>query len=91
MNIMIRQTNTLGEAIEYLEALLSRKGRIYLMTGHKSKGLEFDRVWFLDKDLCRIERDQDANIKYVIETRAKTQLAYVTSDSLIGASLEEEE
>lgn len=81
IRIMIEKTRTLGDAIAYLEHILSRDGRIYLMTGHKSKGLEFDRVWFLDQQLCNIEHAQDANIKYVIETRAKESLSYVTSNS----------
>ena len=79
--VILERTQTLGDAVAYLEHLLSREGRVYLMTGHKSKGLEFDRVWFLDSNLCRIDRDQDANIKYVIETRAKSFLAYVSKDS----------
>jgi ATP-dependent exoDNAse (exonuclease V) beta subunit len=56
------------------------------MTGHKSKGLEFNRVWFLDPGLCRIDRDQDANIKYVIETRAKDFLAYVSTETFVAAA-----
>jgi ATP-dependent exoDNAse (exonuclease V) beta subunit len=81
MRIMIEKTTDLGEAKAYLQHLLQRDGRIYLMTGHKAKGLEFDRVWFLDQHLCQVKHDQDANIKYVVETRAKNYLAYVTSDT----------
>ena len=81
MRIMIEKTDDLGAAKAYLQHLLQRDGRIYLMTGHKSKGLEFDNVWFLDQHLCQIKHDQDANIKYVIETRAKESLTYVSSDS----------
>ncbi len=83
LRVIIEKTKTLGDAIAYLEHLLSRDGRVYLMTGHKSKGLEFNRVWFLDPKLCRIDRDQDANIKYVIETRPKHFLAYVSSESFV--------
>lgn len=82
IRIMLNKTKTLGDAMAYLDHLLSRDGRIYLMTGHKSKGLEFDRVWFLDHHLCKIDQDQDANIKYVIETRAKQRLVYVKSETL---------
>ena len=81
--IMLEKTKTLGDAIAYLEHLLARDGRIHLMTGHKSKGLEYDNVFFLDQFLCRIKHEQDANIKYVIETRAKKKLTYVTSDSFV--------
>jgi len=79
VRIMLRRTDTLGNAIAYLEHLLARDGRINLMTGHKSKGLEFDRVWFLDSYLCNLEYEQDQNLKYVCETRAKSFLAYVTT------------
>lgn len=81
VRIMCNRTKTLGDAIAYLEHLLNRDGRIQLMTGHKSKGLEFDRVWFLDQHLCNLDHEQDANIKYVIETRPKKFLAYVDSGS----------
>jgi superfamily I DNA/RNA helicase len=81
IEIMLNRTKTLGDAIAYLDHLLARDGRIHLMTGHKSKGLEFDTVWFLDQHLCRIKHEQDANIKYVIETRAKDKLIYVTAES----------
>ena len=84
--VILEKTKTLGDAIAYLEHLLTREGRVYLMTGHKSKGLEFNRVWFLDPGLCRIDRDQDANIKYVIETRAKDFLAYVSTDTFVAAA-----
>ena len=81
IQIMLQKTKTLGDAVAYLAHLLTRDGRIHLMTGHKAKGLEFERVWFLDQHLCDIKRGQDANVKYVIETRAKDFLAYVTLDS----------
>lgn len=84
IRIMLNRTKTLGDAIAYLEHLLNRDGRIELMTGHKSKGLEFDRVWFLDQQLCNLDYEQDQNLKYVIETRAKEFLAYVTSDGFVA-------
>lgn len=85
MSIMLRQTKTLGDAIWLLKDLVSRPGRIKLMTGHKSKGLEFDRVWFLDADLCNLEQGQDRNVRYVIETRAKEYVGYINSKDLMGA------
>jgi len=90
IKVIFEQTATIGDAIAYLEHLMSRDGRIHLMTGHKSKGLEFDRVWFLNQHLCRVkDHEQDANLKYVIETRAKKYLAYVSSDSFEDDSLVE--
>jgi superfamily I DNA/RNA helicase len=76
---IFEQTETVRDAKGYLESLLQRPGRIKLMTGHKAKGMEYNRVWFLDPDLCKERYEQDMNLKYVIETRAKTHLAYVTS------------
>lgn len=81
IDCILQQTATIGEAKAYLQHILNRDGRIYLMTGHKAKGLEFNRVWFLDQHLCRIKYGQDANLKYVIETRAKSFLAYVESST----------
>lgn len=80
LRIFAVQGRTLGEAIAYCESLLSRAGPIKLMTGHKSKGLEFDNVFFLDEDLIG-EDQQDRNLKYVIQTRAKETLTYVRSEA----------
>lgn len=91
LRIILTKTDTVGNAKAYLNSILTRSGRIYLMTGHKSKGLETDNVWFLDPELCRIEKDQDANIKYVIETRAKKRLAYVNSSTFISMTQEDTE
>jgi len=85
IRIILDQTDTLGDGIAYLKHLLSREGRIRLMTGHKAKGLEFARVWFLDQHLCNPKYEQDLNLKYVIETRAERFLSYVTSDSFVSA------
>ncbi len=90
IRIFLERTKTLGDAIAYLEHLVARDGRVYLMTGHKAKGLEFDRVWFLDQELCNKAHEQDANIKYVIETRAKEFLAYVESKTFAGREDEDE-
>ena len=81
MQIFIEATSDLGEAMALAENIMNREGRIYLMTGHRSKGLEYETVFFLDPHLCKIERDQDANIRYVVETRAKDRLVYVTSEN----------
>lgn len=79
--LMIDETDNLGEAMDKLKHLMNVAGRIKLMTGHKSKGLEFDRVWFLDPFLCADE-GQDRNVRYVIETRAREELNYVNTKEL---------
>jgi DNA helicase-2/ATP-dependent DNA helicase PcrA len=72
--------STLGEAIAYADNLFSSQGPIQMMTGHKSKGLEFDTVFILDRDLIRVkEFQQEKNLLYVMQTRAKKELFYVNS------------
>lgn len=84
MRIFARQGRNLGEAIAYAEHLLQRHGPIQLMTGHKSKGLEFDHVFILDKELVRMGEAQDRNLMYVMQTRAKQTLTYVDTENFEG-------
>jgi superfamily I DNA/RNA helicase len=72
---------TLGQAIAYAEHLLKQSGTIQLLTGHKSKGLEFETVYFLDEFLLR-DDEQDQNLRYVIQTRSKNQLFYIESSQI---------
>lgn len=80
MRVFITETSTLGDAIDFAEALGQRNGRIYLQTGHRAKGSEFDVVFFLDQHILE-KSGQDRNIKYVIETRARDKLIYVSSET----------
>lgn len=79
LTIFADQGKDLGEAIAYADHIMNSSGPIRLMTGHKSKGLEFDNVYFLDQHLLRLEEQQEQNLKYVIQTRAKMTLTYVNS------------
>ncbi len=84
LRIFAKQGDTLGDALVYAEHLFNSQGPIQLMTCHKSKGLEFDNVFILDRDLIRIDEEgQEKNILYVAQTRAKQTLTYVTSDGFI--------
>lgn len=76
--------DTLGAAIAYAERLFSSAGPIQLLSGHKAKGLEWDTVFHLDP--WRIPSryaiggealEQELNVRYVIETRAKEKLYLV--------------
>jgi DNA helicase II / ATP-dependent DNA helicase PcrA len=76
---------SLGEAIAYAENLFKVAGPIQLLSGHKSKGLEWETVYHLDpwripsafaKDPEDIE--QEHNVRYVIETRAKKNMYLVS-------------
>ena len=78
LKIFIGETETLGDAIAFAQRLGGQAGHIQLMTGHRAKGLEFEKVFFLDHFLCT-KNGQDPNIKYVIETRAIDDLIYVDS------------
>jgi superfamily I DNA/RNA helicase len=80
LTIFAEQGPTLGDAIAYAEHIMTAKGYILLMTGHKSKGLEFDDVFILDRHLVRMDEEQDRNLMYVMQTRSKSSLTYVTSD-----------
>ncbi len=81
----------LAAAIAYAEHLFKASGPIQLMSGHKSKGLEFPTVYHLDP--WRIPSkysespealEQEKNIGYVITTRAKESLFYINLDGLEG-------
>jgi DNA helicase IV len=73
---------TLFLAIAHAEKLFAQRGTIILTTGHKAKGLEFDTVYHLDPWLCRMDDDQDKNLKYVITTRAKQSLYEIDSERI---------
>lgn len=84
MRVFIEQGKTLDDAITYAEHLFSRAGNIKMMTGHKSKGLEFENVFILDEFLLRKDSSQDRNLRYVMITRARETLTYITSEGFIG-------
>ena len=82
MRIFAREGATLADALAYAQHLMHLHSPLKLMTGHKSKGLEFDHVYFLDNDLVSDE-DQDPNLRYVIQTRAKDTLTYINSKEFV--------
>lgn len=84
---------TLEAAVAYAKHLFAASGSILLMTGHKSKGLEFDVVFHLDPFLIPSkwakaaaesgspeQLKQEKNLRYVIETRAKDSLYLIYSE-----------
>lgn len=86
MRIFAEQGETLGDAIAYAEHLFNCRGPLKLMTGHGSKGLEFDHVYFLDQHLVRDE-GQDENLRYVIQTRAKETLTYINMEDFCDTDI----
>jgi DNA helicase II / ATP-dependent DNA helicase PcrA len=82
LHIFAEHGSNLGEAIAYAEHLFAQTGRVNFMTVHKSKGLEFDHVYLLDRGLIRRGQQQEDNLLYVAQTRAKKSLTYVGSEGL---------
>jgi len=73
-----RHGKTLSAAIAYAKHLFSNShGTIRFMTGHKAKGLEFDHVYHLESSLLK-HKDQDDNVHYVIDSRPKQTLSYIS-------------
>ena len=69
-------------------------GSVTLSSGHKSKGLEWDNVFFLNSHLIPSiyaqqmadagdegQMQQELNLKYVIITRAKKNLTYIDNEA----------
>lgn len=72
---------TLGQAIAYAEHLFAQKGSLRLLTGHKAKGLEWDTVYHLDPWLIG-RSEQELNLLYVIQTRAKREYYEIESKEI---------
>ncbi len=83
MRIFARQGATLGDGLAYAQHLMNLHSPLKLLTGHKSKGLEFDHVYFLDAGLVGQE-EQDPNLRYVICTRTKETLTYINSKDFVA-------
>jgi DNA helicase IV len=81
MRVLCEHGDSLGSAISYAEHIFAQHGTIRLLTGHKSKGLEFENVFFLDPWLCK-DTEQDQNLRYVITTRSQNSLTILDSSSI---------
>lgn len=80
MRSFIYAGKTLDVALAYAKHLFEQpSGSIHFLSGHKSKGLEWDNVYHLDSNLLST-RGQDPNIHYVIDTRARESLTYIQSE-----------
>jgi superfamily I DNA/RNA helicase len=84
-------------ANETVEKLIREIQNLVLSTIHRSKGLEYDKVFFLNahflegdtrrgKNLQAWEVQQRANLRYVAITRARKELVFVTSEELKEAA-----
>ena len=76
---------TLSEATGYAEYMFQQRGTITLTTGHKAKGLEWERVYHLDPFLIRMDKEeQEKNLSYVITTRSMNGLYEVESKDIVA-------
>lgn len=82
--VFATQSETLGAAIVNAERLFASEGPVELLSGHKSKGLEWEDVFHLDpwripsKFASKGEAlEQELNLEYVITTRAKRSLTLI--------------
>jgi superfamily I DNA/RNA helicase len=88
MRVFAEHGANLGQAIAYADHLLKQTGTIRLMTGHKSKGLEFSVVyhldpWIIDEFRGRSSNpSQEDNLRYVIQTRSLDKYYEIDSDRI---------
>jgi DNA helicase-2/ATP-dependent DNA helicase PcrA len=85
-----------SEVAVWLDSLYAESGDalpphgVLFSTGHKSKGLEWESVAILDRDLCGRfakadwEKEAERNLLYVMITRAKRDLLYIRSEDIEG-------
>ena len=88
LTYLMAEVETVDKLIKLLKSIFSDTVEgIMLMTIHKSKGLENDRIFFLCPELIPSrfatqpwQYQQERNLKYVAITRAKSELIYVRGD-----------
>jgi superfamily I DNA/RNA helicase len=82
---LVEGKRTIGDLEAGIDWLFADKGRaVTFCTGHKSKGLEARRVFWLGRSECPAkwarkpwQRQQEVNLCYVIGTRAMAELAFM--------------
>lgn len=89
LRVFIKRCQTIGVTtiaglVSEIEKLFAddNAGSVTLSTGHKAKGREWDRVYWIEtairqRNLKDWEMVQEMNIKYVICTRAKAELVLI--------------
>lgn len=84
-------SQTVPDLIAKIELMFddsTTSSKVCLSTVHKAKGLEWKKVFILDRSLMPSkwakqpwQKDQEINIEYVAVTRAMEELIFITSDS----------
>ncbi len=81
LDVLIQATESVAGLISKIDAMFSDSAdvkAVMLSTVHKSKGLEADRVFLLEKTFKASKGIEDDNIRYVALTRAKSHLTLVS-------------
>jgi len=86
MTVFAGYGKTLGQAIAYADYIFKSQGTIKLLTGHKSKGLEWPVVYHLEPSLIG-DHEQDRNLYYVIQTRASERAYEIAMEDIEWPSL----
>jgi superfamily I DNA/RNA helicase len=91
LRVFVSVGGSLAGAVAYAESIFRSTGPIQLLSGHKSKGLEWDHVFHLDPEripspycVTDEEIEQEHNVRYVIETRAKVSLTLINMEDYRG-------
>lgn len=82
---LVEGKRTIADLEAGIDWLFEDKGRaVIFCTGHKAKGLEARRVFWLDRSACPAkwarkpwQRQQEVNLCYVIGTRAQAELYFM--------------
>lgn len=81
--VFIEHADTLLGATLLAKEVFNYEGKVDLATGHKAKGAEWPDVFILDPDLIG-DAGQELNLAYVLATRAKRSLTYITTEGYLA-------
>lgn len=91
LRVFLSVGGSLAGATAYAESIFKSTGPIQLLSGHKSKGLEYNHVFHLDPSRIPSpyatnddEIEQEKNIAYVILTRAKKTYTEIEMEGYVG-------
>jgi superfamily I DNA/RNA helicase len=90
LKLLFNKFTNIGEVEQFIEQVFNDEDRegVRLMTGHRSKGLERDRVFIIETfegnklvpssfAVTKDQKIQESNLQFVMITRAKRELVYL--------------
>lgn len=86
VTIIYERCSSRSDIQNFLQRLSSPNGGITLSTIHQSKGLEWERVYFLLPSLLNFSEVSEQNLFYVAVTRSKAKLYYIDHTFSYSAS-----